>query len=95
MPKVDKDKVKLVMKEIKNEVRAILNKHAADCSAIAVNSQDPHSPVIACVQMALVEAAMDYLRLCGVKPEFSLSAIVDLNGKVMMKWVKMLTKTKH
>ena len=92
MATVDVELATEILKEIRQEVLTLMNNYSSKCSAVAVNSQDPHTPVIACVQMALLDASMSYLRVCGAIPETALRAIVEVNNQVMQKWVNALVK---
>lgn len=94
MQKIDKDRALLLMTAMREDMQAVLNKHAASAAEVAVNSVDPHSPVIACAQMALADASMRYLQLCGVRPQPALEAIVDLTNTSMQKWVRAVVKPK-
>jgi hypothetical protein len=90
MPQVDKEKVKEFLNVLKIDMRAMIEKHANEAAALSVNSTDPHLPIIACVQMALATAGLQYLLTCGVEPSEGLSGIIDSCNKAMQAWLQAL-----
>lgn len=94
MAQVDKEKAVALMERMKKDVLAVLNKYATEASQIAVNMTDPHSPVIAFAQMAVANAAADYLKLCGANPAESFQVTVNTTGRAMQEWVNAVMK-KH
>ena len=85
--KVDQAKAKDMMTRMKGSIRSVLNDYATEASNLALNSDDPHSPVIACAQMALANAAADYLALCGATGPECFQITVNVTGQAMEKWV--------
>jgi len=81
-----------VTRKIKNDMRELINKYSTECSEIAVNSPDPHLPVIAACQMAFVEAATAYMILCGAKPEDALQGVINVTGIAMENWINAIIK---
>lgn len=79
---------------IKSEIRDILDKHATEASQLAVKSDDPHVPVIGWLQMALVNAATEYLITCGCQPIEAVQLTVDVTGKSMNAWINSLNSQK-
>ena len=92
MAKVDAAKAVELMKKMKADVRGILNTYATEASQLAVNSDDPHSPVIGCAQMALANAAADYLALCGCTGPECFTITVNISGRAMEQWIKAVMK---
>jgi hypothetical protein len=87
MAKLDREKAKDLMARMKVDVRAILEKYAAEAADLSVNSDDPHSPVIGCVQMALANAAAQYMSFCGATPLEGFNVTVNITGQAMKHWV--------
>jgi len=87
MTQLDQEKAKEMMVRMKMDVRAILEKYAAEAAAISVNSDDPHSPVIGCVQMALANSAAEYMSFCGATPLEGFNVTVNVTGQAMQHWV--------
>ena len=95
MAKVDAAKAVELMKKMKADVRALLNTYATEASQLAVNSEDPHSPVIGCAQMALANAAADYLALCGCTGPECFTITVNISGQAMEQWIKAVIKSQN
>lgn len=89
---VDKDRATNLLTKLKSDIRELLNKYASEASAVAVNSTDPHTPIIGCVQMALANASVDYLLLCGATPSESYRLTVISSGNAMEYWAKAIMK---
>ena len=92
MAKVDAAKAVELMKKMKADVRALLNTYATEASQLAVNAEDPHSPVIGCAQMALANASADYLALCGCTGPECFSITVNISGQAMQQWINAVMK---
>ena len=80
------------MKRVKADVREVINKYATESSQLSVNSADPHSPVIGIVQMALANAAADYMNLCGATPLECFEVTVNISGQAMQQWINAVMK---
>lgn len=94
MAQIDKDAAIDLATRMKADVLAVLNKYANEASQIAVNMTDPHAPVIAFTQMALANAAADYLKLCGATPTECFQVTCNVTGNAMQQWVQAVLK-KH
>lgn len=92
MPQVDKDEAAAFLKEVKKDVRDLIEKHNNRACELAINSTDPHTPVIGCLQMALAAASLEYLMACGVRPQDSFQQTVDMTAKSMGAWLEAITK---
>lgn len=92
MAQVDAEKAKAMMIRMKADIRALLEKYASEASAISVNSDDPHTPVLGCLQMALANASADYLAFCGVLPNECFNLVVNVTGQGMQQWINAVLK---
>ena len=92
MAKVDTEKAIELMKKMKADMRSLLNTYATEASQLAVNSGDPHSPVIGCAQMALANASADYLALCGCTGPECFTITVNISGQAMQQWINAVMK---
>lgn len=92
MKKIDKDHAIDLLKRVKGDIRAILDKYAVEAAKLSINSADPHSPVIGIVQMALANAAVDYMCHCGAVPMEGFEAAVSATGNAMEQWVNAVMK---
>lgn len=95
MAKVDAEKAVDLMKRMKLDVRNILTKYSVEAAELAVNSADPHSPVIGCAQMALANASSDYMVFCGANPLESFNITVNITGQAMQQWVDAVMKMQN
>lgn len=89
-----KTKVLNLSKTIKQEIRTIIDKHADEASQLAVKSDDPHVPIVGWMQMALANAATEYLITCGCQPIEAVQLMVDTTGKSMNGWMDALNSQK-
>jgi hypothetical protein len=91
LPK-DEIEVKAIdlLKRIKADARAILDKYSTEASALATKSEDPHLPVVAAVQVALANAATDYMVTCGAKPQDAIGGVINTTGLAMQQWISAL-----
>lgn len=95
MSEIDKDKAIEMMEQMKSDLRAVINDYATEASAIAVNHGDPHSAVIACAQIALANASVDYMTLCGTKPLESFQVVVNATGQAMQQWINTVMRNNN
>ena len=95
MAKVDTEKAIELMKKMKADMRSLLNTYATEASQLAVNSGDPHSPVIGCAQMALANASADYLALCGCTGPECFTITVNISGQAMQQWINAVMKAQN
>src|ERR1700687_1476143 len=95
MAKVDQEKAIELMKKMKADMRSLLNTYATEASQLAVNSGDPHSPVIGCAQMALANASADYLALCGCTGAECFTITVNTAGQAMQTWIGAVMKAQN
>ena len=70
------------------DVRKVLDTYATEAAGFSPNSPDPHSPVIGCAQMALANAGVDYMVVCGAKPVEALQVVVNTSGQSMETWIQ-------
>lgn len=92
MPQVDVEAASKVTERLRQELIDFLSKNAEECARIAVNSDDPHVPVIGCVQMTMADAMVRYLIICGFKPEEALAVTVDMTQRAMQIWMSKFMK---
>jgi hypothetical protein len=83
----DIEKAKDMMKRMKGDVREVINNYATETNTLANKGADPHTPVIAAMQMALANAAVDYLVLCGMTPPEALQTACNVTGIAMQQWL--------
>lgn len=92
MPAVDREKAAEFLGGLKKDVRGLIEGNSNEATRLSVNSEDPHIPIIGCMQMALASAAFEYLITCGVKPEEALAKTVDMTGGAMEIWLGKFLK---
>ena len=89
---VDQESAVKLMNDLKAEMRASLEKYSTTASAIAVNSTDPHSPIIGCVQMALIQASVEYMLTNGAPLQESVNITIAIMQKSFQSWIDSLIK---
>jgi hypothetical protein len=89
---IDREKVKEAIKPMKDDVRALIDKYASMAAELSPNSTDPHSPVLAFMQMALAQAAVEYMLVCGCTLPEAVQATVTVTGRSMEAWVRTLMR---
>lgn len=87
-----REEVKAALIPMKDEVRAIIEKHATLASQLSPNFPDPHTPIIVFMQMALAQAAMEYLIVCGLPINETAGQVMNLTGRAMEAWARSLLK---
>ena len=93
MASVDTAAVKAMMARMKIDLRKVIEAYATEASELSVNSPDPHTPIIGCMQMALANAASEYLiSSCGTTPIEGFQLVVNTSGQAMRKWVEAAAK---
>lgn len=92
MASIDKDKAYNLMLRMKIDMLELLNKYSTEASLLAVNSTDPHSPIIAFAQMALANGSADYMKLCGATPQECFQITVNITGTAMQQWIDSVIK---
>lgn len=88
----NKEEITNLLKEMKTEIRAMLEKYANAASQLAANETNPHLPVISVAQMALATASVEYLLVCGMPMPVAVHATTDTTEKSMQSWVTQLMK---
>ena len=78
------------LQDIKDEVRAVIEKHGTEASQLAPNQSDPHTPIISIMQMALAQAATEYLLVCGCPLPQAVQLTTDKTSEAMQQWLKTL-----
>lgn len=91
----DIEKVKDLHKRMKNSMRDLLNTYATEASGMAVRSADPHNPVVQAAQIALANAAVDYMVFCGSTPVDALQDVINSTGIAMKTWVDTIVRMHH
>ena len=81
-----------ITKEIKTVMRTILDKYASEVSAINQNNDDPHSPIIGCLQMTMAQASTEYMITCGATPNEAVQATVNNMNLAMQHWVASILR---
>jgi ferredoxin-NADP reductase len=81
-----------LMAEVKFAVRMLLQKYATESAEIFKHSQDTAVPVIAVVQMALAQAATEYLITSGRAMDDAVRAMSSTTEQAMHKWMQTLFK---
>jgi hypothetical protein len=76
-----------LLKRMKADVRAVLDKYGNECSILATKSEDPHLPVVAAAQVALANAGTDYMVTCGAKPQDAVGGVINTTGVAMQQWM--------
>lgn len=92
MAHVDEKKVVELLKQIQADLRSILDDYAAEADTLAVNSIDPHTAIIHLTQMALVNAAADYMVNNGATAVEAFERVVSSTGDAMQAWVLAVAK---
>lgn len=92
MTAVNKEGVIEQLKGCKDDLRIIVEKYATQTSLLAVNSSDPHLPVVSLMQMALAQACVEYLITSGMDVTTAVNATIQATGKSMEAWVSQIAK---
>lgn len=79
-----------LMAEVKFAVRMLLQKYATESFEISSGQQDPALPVISVVQMALAQAAVEYLCTAGRTPAEGVQQMTMMTEKAMHAWLNTL-----
>lgn len=87
------EKARDMMKRMKGDIRQILNDYATEASELAVREADPHTPVIQAAQIALANAATDYMVLCGDNAVEALNDVVQCTGLAMKQWTETAVRS--
>jgi hypothetical protein len=90
MAEVNKDEAAELLALMRQDIKKLLSKHAKRASKLAVNSYDPHTPVIGCMQMALAVGAFEYLVKLGMPASAALQTSLETTGNAMREWIKTL-----
>ena len=89
----DTTEIKDVMKRMKDDLRALINQYAEEANSLASESSvDPHAPVVAAMQIALANAAVDYMLLCGATPPEALQNVTNVTGMAMKQWIDTIVR---
>ncbi len=81
-----------LMAEVKFAVRMMLQKYATESAEIFKHSQDTSVPVIAVVQMALAQAATEYLITGGKTMDDAVRSMTATTERAMQHWLQTLFK---
>lgn len=90
MPAVDALAAAEFMKKLKPLVRQLIEDNAQEATEVAVNSPNPHGPIIGCMQLALAQAATEYLLTTGIPINAAAQATCELINSAMMAWVNSM-----
>jgi len=85
------EKAKDMMGRMKADIREVMNKYATEATALARN-KDKISPVLSALQLAIANAAIDYVVLCGVPPADSVQVVANITGASMQHWINTVMK---
>lgn len=81
-----------LMTKVKGEIRQVINNNTTAASLLATKSPDPHTPILSMMQMALANAAVDYMVLCGATPVEAFQAVTNCTGVAMQCWVETVLR---
>ena len=81
-----------ITKEIKADLRTTIEKYASEVSGINQANDDPHTPIIGCMQMAFAQAATEYMITSGAKPNEAVMLTVNTIGTCMQQWCNSILK---
>lgn len=90
MNEQEKNKAIEVTGDMKRDILHLISKHAKVCSKLAVND-DPHTPVIACVQMALLSASSEFLMSVGCQAPEAVQLTLQTVNAAGQRWTAHLT----
>jgi hypothetical protein len=86
MNQVDRVKVKDIVIPMKDAIRKVIDEYAIKAAQLSLDSTDPHAPVLGFVQMALANAAVDYMVDCGSLPLEAFEVTLVTTGGAMEAW---------
>ena len=89
-PEQGQQAINITMK-IKKDLRKLINVHGAKVNALSPGS-DPHTPIIGCLQMALAQAATEYLMQQGCSTPEAIHAMTNATSAAMTRWLASLMK---
>ena len=92
MQVVDKEKAKIFTNTLKRNLRKLIERHASEAKALSVNSDDPHTPILACIQMVFAQASAEYLLKAGATLPEAIDMTVTVTAKAMQSWLESLKK---
>ena len=94
MTEEERNRVLEISKEIKQAIRNTIDKYATEISIINTTNNDPHTPIIGVVQMALAQAATEYMVTNGASAVEAVDAACQTMNNSMQQWVKVIFKIK-
>ena len=94
MTEEEKTRTIEITREIKQTIRDALNKYATEVSVISRGSNDPHTPIIGVTQMALAQAATEYMVTNGASAIEAVEATCHTMNNSMQQWVAVVFKIK-
>ena len=90
--KTSAEKALVFHKGLKDDLRLIINNNATKASELAVNSTDPHTPVVQAMQIALINAAVDYMVLCGATPQDAVNDVIASLDVAVHTWINAVQR---
>jgi len=90
----DEDKIKAIAisKDMRADLRHLLEKHSLPISLLSANDDDPHTPVISCVQLALAQVSLEYLITSGCTPQEATSCSWQAMTAALQQWANGLIR---
>lgn len=79
-------------KGLKDQVRSIINDNTNKASELAVNAADPHTPVIQAMQIALINASIDYMIVCGATPQDAVNDVIGSLDVAVRTWINAVQR---
>lgn len=87
----DHDKAKKMMHRMRQDMTRLIKKYHAEATELSTNHQDPHTPVLGCLQIAICNAAAKYLMENGVDGATAFHTILNTLNDGQHHWSRAIT----
>ncbi len=83
-----------MLDSIKRDLRRIIDDLSDEASQLS-KSDDPHTPIIETVQLALLTVSVEYLLTCGVKIQQAVDLTMQHSNHAQYQWLTALQAHKR
>ena len=84
---VDQSKTVELMGNLRKEIRKVIDDNATAAAQVAVNSTDPHLPIVTCLQMAFLQSASEYMIVNGATMQEAIPAVINAMQNSIHAWM--------
>ena len=84
---VDQQKAIELMNNLRKEIKKVILDNATAASTVAINSTDPHIPIVGCVQMAFIQSSVEYMVLNGATVQDAIPLVLNAVQNSIQAWL--------